>query len=147
MVKWFKRYSKQAILGPFCQIWAKQDFFSKKSLHHLKRVMVLYLYAKNYKKRSNGSKNITIRRIKLSDWSRAKMPISREPDFSQTCGFRRMIENHNIFRFKPFLATSNDSIFHKSPKTLFLGTFGLIWAERDFSRKIRLRHFSAFMDP
>ena len=109
--------------------------------------MVFYLYTKKYKKRSNGSKDIEIRRIERSDWSKGEMPISREPDFSQTCGFRRMIENHNIFRFKPFLATSNDSIFRKSPKTLILGTFGQIWAKRDFSRKIRLCHFSAFMDP
>ena len=123
------------------------DFFSKKSLNHLKRVMVLYLYAKNYKKRSNGSKNITIRRIELSDWSRAKMPISREPDFSQTCGFRRMIENHNIFRFKPFIAISNDSIFRKIPKPPILGTCGQIWAKPDFFRKIGLCHFFAFMDP
>ena len=139
-VKKKKKKRKMPNLG---QIW----FFSKNSLHHLKRVMVFYLYAKKNKKRSNGSKDISIWRIELSDWSRGQMPISREPDFSQTCGFRRMIENHNIFHFKPFLATSNDPIFHKSPKTLFLGTFGQIWAERDFSRKIRLRHFSAFMDP
>ena len=109
--------------------------------------MVFYLYAKNYKKRSNGSKDIAIRRIERSDWSKGEMPISREADFSQTCGFHRMIENHNIFRFKPFLATSNDSILHKSPKTLILGTFGQIWAEQDFFPKIGICHFFVFMDP
>ena len=123
--------------GPVLPNLGQIGLFSKKSLHHLKRVMVFYLYAKNYKKRSNGSKDITIRRIELSDWSRGEMPISREPDFSQTCGFRRMIENHNIFRFKPFLVTSNDSIFHKSPKKTILGTFGQIWAKPDFFPKNR----------
>ena len=75
--------------------------------------MVFYLYAKEYKKRSNGSKDIAIRRIERPDWSRGEMPISREPDFSQTCGFHRMIENHNIFHFKPFLTKTNDSILYK----------------------------------
>ena len=65
----------------------------------LKRGMVFYLYAKKYKKRSNGSKDIAIRRIEQSGWSKGEMPISRKPDFSQTCGFRRMIENHNILPF------------------------------------------------
>ena len=133
--------------GPVLPNLGQIGLFSKKSLHHLKRVMVFYLYAKNYKKRSNSSKDIAIRRIERSDWSKGEMPISREPDFSQTCGFRRMIENHNIFHFKPFLAKTNDSIFHKSPKTLILGTFGQIWAEQDFFRKIGLCHFFAFMDP
>ena len=32
--------------------------------------MVFYLYAKNYKKRSNSSKDIAIRRIEQSDWPR-----------------------------------------------------------------------------
>ena len=147
-IKSFKRYkwSKIPAISLANKFWAKIWFVSKKSLHHLKCVMLFYFYAKNYKKRSNGSKDI-IWRIELSDWSRAKMPISRKPDFSQTCGFRRMIENHNIFHFKPFLATSNDSILHKSPKTLILGTFGQIWAKPDFFRKIGLCYFSAFMDP
>ena len=104
-------------------------------------------HAKYQNKTSSPSRDISNQRILQSDWLKTFLALTREPDFSQTCGFRRMTENHNIFRFKPFLATANDSIFHKCPKTLFLGTFGQIWAERDFSRKIRLRHFSAFMDP
>ena len=132
----------------FAQFGPNMIFFSsKKSLHHLKHVMVFYLYAKNYKKRSNGSKDIAIRRIERCDWSRGKMLISRELEFYQTCGFRRMIEKHNSFHFRPLLAKTNDSILQKSPKTLILGTFGLIWAKREFSQKIGLCHFFAFMDP
>ena len=93
--------------GPILGQMGQNRIFSKKSLHHLKSVMLFYVYAKNYKKQSNGSKDIAIWRIELSDWSRGQMPISREPEFSQTC---------NIFCFKPFLATSNDSILHKSRK-------------------------------
>ena len=70
MVKRFKRY-RHLTFRPIRSLDLGQiDFFSKKSLHHLKRVMVFYLYAKNYKKRSNGSKDIAIRRIERSDWSK-----------------------------------------------------------------------------
>ena len=51
-------------------------------------------------------------------------PFSREPDFSRTCGFREKLDNNKALRFRTFPAKSNDSIFHKSPKTLFLCHFG-----------------------
>ena len=108
--------------------------------------MVLYLYAKKYKKRLNGSKDIAITRIEQFDWSRTFQPKSREPDFSQTWGLRRKLDNNKMLHFRPLLAKTNDSILHKSPKKPILGTFGQIWAERDFSRKIRLCHFSTFMN-
>ena len=108
--------------------------------------MVFYLYAKKYKTRSNGSKDMAIRRIEQSDWLRGQMPVSRELEFSQTCGFRRMIEKHNGFHVRPLLAKTNDSILHKSPKPLIWGTFGLIWAKREFSQKIGLRHFLSSMN-
>ena len=57
--------------GPVLPNLGQIGFFSKKSLHHLKRVTVFYLYAKNYKKRSNGSKDIAMRRIERSNWLRA----------------------------------------------------------------------------
>ena len=111
--------SKDIANRPFWARFAQfgpNRIFSNKLLHHPKRVMVFYLYTKNYEKRSNGSKDIAIRRIERSDWSRGEMPISREPDFSQTCDFRKMIENHNIFHFKLSLIKTNDSILHKCPK-------------------------------
>ena len=45
-------------------------------------------------------------------------------EFSRICGFREQLYNNNKHRFRPFSATSNDSIFFKSPKTSFLGHFG-----------------------
>ena len=81
----------------------------------------------------NGSKDIAIRRIEQSDWTRALEPKSREPDFSQKRGFRRKLDNNKTLHFMPFLAKTNDSIFHKRPKTLILGTFGQIWAEPEVS--------------
>ncbi len=82
-IQWFKRYSSKAILGLFCPIWAKKEFLQKKYdciILNVFRIPSLY---KNYKKRSNGSKDIAIPRMEQSDWSRALETISREPDFSQ----------------------------------------------------------------
>ena len=107
--------------------------------------MIFYLDAKNYKKRLNGSKDIAIRRIERCDWSRGKMNISRELEFCQTCGFLRMIEKHNSFHFRPLLAKTNDSILRKSPKTLFLGTFGLIFSQmRVFPKNWALSLFCVY---
>ena len=86
----------------------------------MKHVMVSYLHAKNYRKRSNGSKDIAVWEIERSDWSRAFKDISREQEFSRTCGFRRKLVNHKTLRFMPFLAKTNGWIFCQSPKTLFL---------------------------
>ena len=47
----------------------------------------------------------------------------REPDFSQTCGFREKLEYLEVFRFKAFPAKSNDSIFLKMAKTFKNGLF------------------------
>ena len=188
------------ILGPFCPIWAKYDFFQKskhlkphtmigndlifhfKSLpaslqsprghSHLgqnwaKSCMSGQAWAwpaqsdtlsfflswmsvsmqKNQNETSSPSRDISNQRFLQFDWLIAFWAITRDPDFSQTCGFRTVIENHNIFHFKLFLTKTNDSILHKCPKKTILGTFGQIWAERDFPRKIRLCHFFAFMDP
>ena len=131
----FTRYSKQAILGLFCPIWAKQDFFFQKSHCTILNVLWFSIFMQKNKKRSNGSKDIALRRIERCDWSRDKILISRELEFSQTCGFRRMIEKHNGFHVSPLLAKYNDSILRRSPKTLILGTFGLIWAKRRLERR------------
>ena len=81
--------------------------------------MLSYLHAKKYKKRSNGSEDIAVWEIERSDWSRAFKDISREQEFSQTCGFRRKLANHETLRFMPFLAKTNGWFFCQSPKTIF----------------------------
>ena len=43
--------------APFCPFFREKGIFPQK-WQHLKRLMVFYLYAKNYKKRLNGSKDI-----------------------------------------------------------------------------------------
>ena len=108
----------------FCPFLGQIGIFLEKWHHHLKRLMVLYLYAKKYKKRLNGSKDIVIWKIEWSDWSRAFKNISQEQEFSRTSGFRRKLVNHKTLHFKPFLTKTNGWIFCKSPKTLFFPIFG-----------------------
>ena len=47
----------------------------------------------------------------------------QEPDFSRICRFREKLKYLEFFRFKPFPAKSNDSIFLKMPKTFKNGHF------------------------
>ena len=63
------------------------------------------------------------------------LAITWEPDFSQACSFRRMLMNHKNFHFTQIPDKTNDVIFLKSPKTLFLGQFWpflVIFARWDF---------------
>ena len=45
------------------------------------------------------------------------------PDFSQASSFCRMLMNHKNFHFTQIPDKTNDVIFLKSPKTMFLGHF------------------------
>ena len=66
------------------------------------------------------------------------LAITWEPDFSQACSFRRMLMNHKNFRFTQIPDKTNDTIFLKSPKTLFLGhvwPFLVIFARWVFFQK------------
>ena len=109
--------------APFCPFSGQKRIFIEKWHHHLKRLIVLYLYAKNYKKRLNGSKDIVIWKIKWSDWSRAFCPKFPEREFSQIWNLHSKLANHKTLHFRPFLAKTNDLILLKSPKTLFLGLY------------------------
>ena len=51
------------------------------------------------------------------------LAITWESDFSQACSFRRMLMNHKNFHFTQIPDKTNDVIFLKSPKTMFLGHF------------------------
>ena len=55
--------------------------------------------------------------------------------------------NHNNFRFTQIPDKTNDMIFLKSPKTMFLGHFRLFLRDVDFFQKIRLRHTQLSIDP
>ena len=51
------------------------------------------------------------------------LAITWEPDFSQTCSFRRILMNHKNFCFTQIPDKHNNMIFLKSPKLLFLDHF------------------------
>ena len=59
------------------------------------------------------------------------LALTWEPDFSQACSFCRMLINHKNFRFTQIPDKTNDMIFLKSPKTLFLGHFWLFFGHFD----------------
>ena len=46
-----------------------------------------------------------------------------EPNFSWSCSFCSMLMNHKNFHFTKIPDKTNDVIFLKSPKTMFLGQF------------------------
>ena len=111
------------------------------SSSYCKRLMIFYLYAKNYKKRLNCSKDIVIWKIERSDWSRAFMNKSREWEFSQIWDLCRKLANHNTLHFKSFLAKTNNSTWCKSPNPPFLPIFRPFFhffEKWEFSWKIRL---------
>ena len=51
------------------------------------------------------------------------LAITWEPDFTQACGFCRILMNHKNFHLPQIPDKINDVIFLKSPKTMFLGHF------------------------
>ena len=51
------------------------------------------------------------------------LAITWEPDFSQAYSFRRMLMKHKNFHFTQISDKTNDAIFLKSQKTMFLGHF------------------------
>ena len=60
-------------------------------------------------------------------------PKSREREFSQIWDFCRKLANHNTLHFKPFPATTNDSVLHKCSKSPFLDPF--FWENENFPKK------------
>ena len=51
------------------------------------------------------------------------LDITWKPDFSQACSFRRMLMNHKNFHFTQITGKTDDVVFLKSPKTMFLAIF------------------------
>ena len=75
------------------------------------------------------------------------LAITWELDFSQACSFHRMLMNHKNFHFTQIPDKTNDMIFLKSPKTMFLGHFWPFLPDGDFFQKIQLCHTQLYMDP
>ena len=65
------------------------------------------------------------------------LSLTWELDFSQACSFCRMLMNHKNFDFTQIPDKTNDMIFLKRPKIMFLGHFSPIGI---FVQKIQLSH-------
>ena len=74
-------------------------------------------------------------------------PITWEPDFSRTCGFRRYLKGIMYFHLAPFIAKSNDTIFFNIQKTLFFYPFLAQNSEMRFFPKNRASSLLSIYDP
>ena len=108
----------------FGSILSKKKFLRKNDFIIWNMLWYPTFMQKKYGKRSNSSKDIAVWEIERSDWSRAFKDISREQEFSRTCGFCRKLANQKRLRFMPFLVKTNGWIFCQSPKNIFLPFFG-----------------------
>ena len=133
--------------APFCPFWGKLAFFQKSDNIILNVLWYSIIMQKLIKNDWMVKKLRVIWKIERSDWSRAFTYKSREREFSQKWGMRRKLANHNMLHFRSFLAKTNDSILLKSPKSPFLPILDPFLGKWEFSRKIRLCHFSTFMVP
>ena len=75
------------------------------------------------------------------------LAITWEPEFFQACSFRRMLMNHKKLHFTQIPDKTNDTIFLKSQKTMFLGNFWPFLPDVNFFWKIRPYHTLLDMDP
>ena len=77
-------------------------------------------------------------KILQPDWPRAFLHITREPDFSQTCGFNRIIKVIMVHDLNPknlHINGSMDYFFAKSKNPCFLGVLGYYPQNEIFSKK------------
>ena len=106
-----------------------------------------YLHAKNESQILIYQWNTGDLRILISHWLIAIFTFTLELDFSQACSFLRMVMNYKNFDFTQISDKTNDVIFLKSPKTMFLGHFWPFLPDGKFFKKIQLYHTQLSMAP
>ena len=82
-----------------------------------------------------SSWDIEIWKMGQSDWLRAFFKISREPDFSQTCGFRWIMQDTELNKFREFQKYSMTRFREKYEKPHFLALFPLFPKNQIFPEK------------
>ena len=70
-----------------------------------------------------------------SDWLRAFFKISREPDMPQTCGFRWIMQDTELNKFRELQKDSYSSFREKYEKPHFLALFPLFPKNQIFPKK------------
>ena len=86
-------------------------------------------------------------RILKSHWSSTILDYNLRTRFFPSMQFSQNFKNHQNFRFTKIPDKTNDKIFLKSPKTLFLGHFWSVLPDGDFFKKIRLCHTQMYTGP
>ena len=133
-----------AIVGPKMAHLPKWEFFQKTCQWALFVSFMPIYIPKNKVRYYSITEILTIKEYwNLTDWE-PFLPMTWEPDFSQTSSFRRMLMNHRNFHFTQIRQKTNDVIFLKSPETMFLGHFWpflviCAWLVF-FPKKIQLSH-------
>ena len=110
------------ILGTKMAHFSKWEFFSEKLFMILVPFIHDYLHAKN-QSQILISEILTIKEYWNLIGREPFLDITWELDFSQACSFCKMLMNHKNFHFTQIPDKTNDVIFIKTPKTMFLGHF------------------------
>ena len=105
--------------GPF----TSNNFFSENLLMSLASFIHAYLHNKNQSQILICLWNTDDLRILKPHWLRAIFAFTWELDFPQACSFLRILMNRKNFDFTQIPDKTNNAIFLKSPKTMFLGHF------------------------
>ena len=129
--------------GPF----TSNIFFFRKPVNEPCFFYHVYLHTKNQSHILIYRWNTDGLRILKSHWLRAIFAFTWELDFSQACSFLRMLMNHKNFCFTQIPDKTNDIIFLRSLKTMFLGHFWPFLPDGNFFQKMQLCHTQLYMDP
>ena len=119
--------------------WAQNDPFPQTIIFFRKPInepCFFHSYLSTHKK-SKSDINLLVKYYRLKN-TEPFFAISWEQAFSQACSFPRMLINHKKFHFTQISDKTNDMIFLKIPKTVFLGHFWpffVIFAQWGFSLK------------
>ena len=128
-----------AIFGAKMAQLCKWEFFSE----NLFMSLVPFIHAYRHTEKSKSNINLLMR-------YRRFLAITWEPDltrFFPSIQFSHNLMNHKNFRFTQIPDKTNDMIFLRSPKILFLGHFWLFLSflpDDDFFQKIRLLHTTMY---
>ena len=95
-------------------------------IYHLAKYGCIYL---------RGSRDIEIWKMEQSDWLRSFFKISREPDFSKTCGFLQNMQDILLNKFWEIQKDPMTSFQEKYEKPHFLALFPLFPKNQIFSEK------------
>ena len=120
--------------------FAQMIIFSENLLINLAPFIQAYLRAKNQSWYSSINEILTMKEYWNLTGQEQFLALTWEPNFSQAYSFCRMLMNHKNFCFTQILDKTNDIIFLKSPKILFLGHFWSFLPNGDFFKTIRLSH-------